>query len=347
MVVKHSATPIVTSEQPSTPAITPSANPPLRSTYKVIVKADVSQPSIPAATPPAPLPCKPVTKPTVTEEAIRRHQESGIVVGRAKPHCCLDPKIWPPVRVIFNTKGVLIGYISGKYAKRRVSKGDVQIALKDVDINDEFEKVPAGEQRLKAIRHEVQAKLAVQRQHLPGQPIAALTPKPMPTMTPALMLSARSSPSTDRDPVPKDYARSHQTVMEEGIIVGHAKSNSSRNARKPPVACASLNSKGALVAYIPAKGSIKPVLRGTVKLPLLNIDYTEEFAAMSGKERMGAMKERILQKMIVRKAGLKSEKNIHSGYGRDDERQEPEEYPEAGGIVDEDEVEKLVEIGSD
>jgi hypothetical protein len=246
LVVKQPPTPVVvTPKQPPIPAITPSAHLPLIFTSKATANEDADQPSIPATTPGAPLQRIPVTQPTVTEEAIRRHQESGIIVGRAKPYCCLDPKVRPHVRVIFNSKGSLMGYIFGKYAKRRVSKGDVQISLKHVDFNEEFEKVPAGEPRLKAIRHELQAKLAVQRQRA----TIAYAASPTPTMT---STPGPFEPESGAEVTIIDDSR-HQRLREEGIIIGVAKPAFCRAPHKRAVVRAMLNSTKSVIAFVPGK----------------------------------------------------------------------------------------------
>ncbi|KAH3911653.1 hypothetical protein HBI56_140970 [Parastagonospora nodorum] len=101
---------------------------------------------------------------TVDGSNSTRHLHAGIIIGRAKSHCCRDPNVRPTARAILNSKGSVCAYIPHQYAKRSVSTGEVQIAMKDVEFCKEFEDAASDEQRIMAIRLKLEAKSGARQQ---------------------------------------------------------------------------------------------------------------------------------------------------------------------------------------
>ncbi|KAF2818469.1 hypothetical protein CC86DRAFT_157853 [Ophiobolus disseminans] len=223
---------------------------------------------------------------TVDECKSAQHLEGGIVIGTVKENHCRDPNIRPVVRAILNTKGAVCGYIDGKYAKRKVTKGHVQISMKDVDFYHEVAKLPHGEKRLMAIRHELQRKLAIKRQ-----------PSGASSLMPRGLLPTHTSSAAETPQLINDGTKTHQTVMPEGIIIGHARPQNCRDPQNPPVVRASISRIGAVVAYIPANDSLRPFAQGRAQLQMSHVVFSEEFAAFSFPERSKAIKEKILASM--------------------------------------------------
>lgn len=241
---------------------------------------------------------------TVDDSDTTKHLDTGIIIGRAKSHCCRDPHIRPVVRAILTSKGAVCAYVCSKYAKRLTTKGDVQISMKDVDYSSEFEKAPFGEKRTMAIRHQLQAKLATRLQ------------------------TAETSLSPLRGPLPAglghDGTKTHQTVMEEGIIIGHARPDSCRNPEKPPVVRASLSKVGAVVGYIPAEDSLRPFAKGRAQIPLNKVDFVLEFELLPAWKRPEAIKELILTKTGETKEV--TEQQNGEGERRDDDDDDEDDW---------------------
>ncbi|KAH7072257.1 hypothetical protein BKA63DRAFT_65980 [Paraphoma chrysanthemicola] len=235
---------------------------------------------------------------TVDDSDTTKYLDTGIIIGRAKSHCCRDPNVRPVVRAVLNSKGSVCAFICAKYAKRSSQKGDVQISMKDVDYSPDLEESPFGEKRTMAIRHKLQAKLAIQRQ------CAGLSPSPLRNLLPAKVFG--------------DATRTYQTVMDDGIIIGHARPDSCRYPDKPPIVRASLNRVGSVMAYIPAEDSLRPLTKGRAQIPLTKVSFVQEFEVLSPAKRPEAIKD-----IILAKAG---EKPRESEEKQVDERGKDVEY---------------------
>jgi hypothetical protein len=212
-----------------------------------------------------------------------QHQEAGIPVGHAKPHCCRDPNIRPVVYVIFNSTGNLSAYMPGKVARRTVANGDAKISLRDIDYDPAFLDVRYEEQRNVAIRHELQAKLAEKRQTVPG--LQLLLPNSAPKRKHA------RSPGPSDNLTPHDDSMNSRSAMGEGIIIGHAAVGSCRDPSKPPPVWAALSSTGALCAYIPAKDSLRAFARGCAQINMENVVFCAEYRGLSQAKRIEHIKE--------------------------------------------------------
>jgi hypothetical protein len=220
---------------------------------------------------------------TIHDSNTTRYLDNGIIIGRAKPECCRDPKVRPVARAILNSRGSVYVYICGKYAKRTLAAELVQIGIKDVDFSEEFEKAPSEEKRLLAIRHRLQEKLAI-KQQLNATDICTTSNLP-------------SSPSTK-----KSRPCRPTTVEGEGIIIGRAVPASCRNPEEPPIVRATLNSVGAVIAFIPAEDSLRPFAKGKAQLQMKNVIFTEEFAALDVSTRSKVIREKIQEGIGKRKS---------------------------------------------
>ena len=212
-----------------------------------------------------------------------QHQEVGIAICRAKLHCCRDPKIQPVVYAVFASTGSLRAYMPGKQARRTVINGDAQISLKDIDYDQAFTNVDTEEQRNIAIRHSLQAKLAEQRQSVPG----------LQSLLPSFALERKHArfPSPSEALAPHDSSMNSRSTMGQGIIIGHAAANSCRDPSKPPPVWAALSSTGALCAYIPAKDSLRAYSRGCAQIDMEHVVFGAEYGDLSHTKRIERVKE--------------------------------------------------------
>jgi hypothetical protein len=223
---------------------------------------------------------------TVNDTNSSHHLDNGIIVGRAKSHCCRDANVRPVVRAVLNGKGSVCVYIPSKYAKRSVSTGDVQISMKDVEFSKEFGTASSDEKRLMAIRHQLQAKHAEKRQ---------------PEENSILDLLPSGSVVKKR----KHRRAQSIPVGEEGPIIGRALPKACRFPEEPAIVRATVNKVGAVLAYIPAKDSLKPYASaGRAQFSMSSVVFTEELAALKWPMRTKAIKERVLAAMDKDKAGV-------------------------------------------
>jgi hypothetical protein len=203
---------------------------------------------------------------TIHDSDSRRLLETGVVIGRALPKCCLDPNIRPVARAVINKVGSLIAYIPGKYSKRNLTKGDAQIAMVDIEFTPELEKYPSGEERSQAIR------AMIEKRKAPG--------KRDTTTASSLFTISSPLPNTPEKPAPElptsivDDSQ-NQRLRNEGIIIGRAKGHCCRIPHMRPVVRAILNSKNVVMAYVPAQ-HIKHTRRfGEVQIALEDVDFSK------------------------------------------------------------------------
>jgi hypothetical protein len=240
-------------------------------------------PITPAETPPDLLPTPSISPTTefvvVNEPWSHKYQETGIVIGNAKPHCCRDPKQRPTVHAIATSNGRLMANIPAKYANStKKLNGDVLIALSDVDFIPSLEKIPFGEQRQKAIwdalleAHDAKRRLG----------------------------------SADEG----DFS---QRIIEEGVVIGHAKPDCCRNPTTPPIVRAMLNSTGAVISFIQAKDSKRSFKSGMAQIHLRDVDYTEHLASVPLSRRSKVIKGMILERKDAKDQGAKETKEKEAG----------------------------------
>lgn len=142
--------------------------------------------------------------------------------------------------------GSIVAYIDARYAKKKIIKGDVvQISMREFDYSHEFARLPHGERRAMAIRHELQAKAAVKRQPYGARLVAQG------------LFTARKKDKSSTSKTSTDSTKTHRTVMAEGIIIGYARPDSCRDPLNPSAVRASISKVGAAVAYIPAEQSLR------------------------------------------------------------------------------------------
>ena len=85
-------------------------------------------------------------------------------------------------------------------------------------------------------------------------------------------------------------------IMQEGVVVGHAKPERSRHSANPPIVRAMLNSVGAVMCFIEAKESRKGQTKGMAQIHIRDVNYIAELAAVSVSKRGKAIKAMILEK---------------------------------------------------
>jgi hypothetical protein len=216
---------------------------------------------------------------TVDESESRKHRETGIIIGHAKAHCCRDSKQRPTVHAIATNNGRLIAYIPAKHANSTKLNGDVLIAFKDVDFNNCFDTIPFGEQRQKAIWD--------------------------------ALLDAQD---TKRKRNSADEGEFTQRIMEEGVVIGHAKPEYCRNPNTPPIVRAMLNSVGAVISFIQAKESKRSIKSGMAQIHLREVDYLENLASVPLSRRSKTIKGMILEKKEAKdQVAKEEEKNEEEG----------------------------------
>jgi hypothetical protein len=192
-----------------------------------------------------------------------------------------------------------------------------------------------------AIRHELQAKLAVQRQ---GGKASSLIPRHL--------LAARSTATSSPPSARNHGTKTHQTVMPDGIVIGHAKPDHCRDPQNRPPVRAALNKVGSVVAYIPAEDSLRSFSKGRAQLQMVNVCFSEEFEALPAWSRIPTIKERILaslgegQRKWYERRGEAAEVQQVGGEGEhedegDDKKEQQAEYE---GVCDEEEM--LVDVES-
>jgi hypothetical protein len=232
---------------------------------------------------------------TVDDTTSSRLLEIGIVVGRARPHCCRDPNVRPIVRAILNSKGSVYVYMPHKYAKRAGTKGDVQIATKDIEFSKEFAAAISDEQRLMAIRHQLQAKLALKWQSSVLELI---------------------HPSTYKRKRP----HRHKTAEDECSIIGRAKPGVCRDPKNPPLVRARVDAKNAVIPFIPGNESLRPHASDRTTISFENVEWLEHFASMPTASRSKVIREMIAGKVEEKKKaeGQQEEEGKHHE-ARDDE----------------------------
>jgi hypothetical protein len=200
----------------------------------------------------------------------QRHLDQGIIIGRAKAHCCRDSNVRPVVRAILAKDSAVYAYMSGKYAKRTVKKGDVQIPMTEVDYIKEFSSISCTEKRQKAIKHAIKAKLAS---------------KQFDVIEPTLGSTEKS-----------DTSSGYMLKEHDCLIIGRAKPDICRDPENPPVVRAMLNAVGAVIPFMAGKESLKRCPSGRAQVSLEKIDFVEEFASIATWKRSTAIKEKILAK---------------------------------------------------
>jgi hypothetical protein len=198
----------------------------------------------------------------------QRHLDQGIIIGRAKAHYCRDPNVRPVVRAILAKNSAIYAYMSGKYAKSTVKKGDAQIPMTEVDYIKEFSSIPCTEKRQKAIKHAIEAKLAS---------------KQFDIIEPALGITEK-----------KDTSSGYTLKDDDCLIIGRAKHDICRNPKNPPVVRAMLNAVGAVIPFTSGKESLKNRPSGRAPVSLEKIDFFEEFASIPTWKRSMAIKKKIL-----------------------------------------------------
>jgi hypothetical protein len=242
------------------------------------------------------LPTPPISEViTVEDSGSDKRLDKGLLIGSAKPDCCRDPNVHPVARASFSSKGSLCVYIQSKYAKRETTTGHIQITLKDVDFFKKFEQIPAGEKRVAAIRHQLQAKLAAQRTEktpvIDQEPTIDLTPDSVEQkITP-------SHPLQDEDEYP---------------VIGRAKPHLCLDPKNPAIVYAMLNAVGAVVAFIPGQESVKRRKSGRSRISFENIEFSEDLASLGILRRSAVVKERILamRKEFQGKEGRKHNEGV-------------------------------------
>jgi hypothetical protein len=221
---------------------------------------------------------------TVDDTTSSRLLEIGIVVGRAKPHCCRDPSVRPIVRAILNSKGSVYVYMPHKYAKRAGTKGDVQIATKDIEFSKEFVAATSDEQRLMAIRHQLRAKLALKRQSK-ERSVLELIP-----------------PSTYKRKRPHRYKTTIRTTDEDECpIIGRAKPGVCRDPKNPPLVRARVDARNAVIPFIPGNESLRLHASDRTPISFENVEWLEHFASMSTASRSKVIREMIAEKAEEKK----------------------------------------------
>jgi hypothetical protein len=222
---------------------------------------------------------------TIDDAASHRLCETGIIIGRALPQACHDPNLRPTVRAFINKVGSLVAYIPGIYAKRKVSKGDVQIAMKDVDYTPELAVIPFGEHRSKAIKKLIEASNATHD----AQRTSSLDFEAAPDEEPNAV--------EEHDFITIDDSQ-HQRLRQEGIIIGVAKPHFCRVSHERPVVRAMLNTRNAVIAFIPGKYAkvLNRELTGEVQIPMKDVDYGRQLADLSLSEIVDMVRERLVKK---------------------------------------------------
>lgn len=222
---------------------------------------------------------------TVDESNSRKHQETGIIIGCAKPHRCRDPTLRPIARAIASRDEKVCTYIPAKHANNATKQtGGVLIALKDIDFDSTFEHIPFGENRQQVIFDAVLENNNVKHE---------------------------AQDSTNK------LDKVAERIMKEGIIIGHAKPERSRDPADPPVVRAMLNSVGAVISFIPAKDSRRTSTRSMAQIDLRNVDYVQELRDVSVREMSKVIKRMILEKRKEPVEGDRAEdKGLKAGEGR-------------------------------
>lgn len=192
----------------------------------------------------------------------RKHREDGIIIGHAKRNCCRDPKKRPAARAILaQGGGRVVAYVVAKHTFSE-SKGSVPIPLEDIDFVARFNTFAFGEERRQAIVDALLASNDAKREQ---------------------NASSHGSLLTDG-------------IMQEGVVVGHAKPERSRHSANPPIVRAMLNSVGAVMCFIEAKESRKGQTKGMAQIHIRDVNYIAELAAVSVSKRGKAIKAMILEK---------------------------------------------------
>jgi hypothetical protein len=213
---------------------------------------------------------------TVDDTSSSRLLEIGIIIGRAKAHCCRDPNLRPIVRAILNSRGSVYVYMPHKYAKRVVAKVDVQISIKDVKFSKDFAKISSDEQRLVAIRHQLQAKLALKRQSKESSVLD--------------LIPSRTQPRLGR-------SRTTATVLNDYLIVGRAKADVCRDPQNPPLVRAMVNAKDSVILFIPKEESLKSYALDRARISFEKVEWLEQLASMSVASRSKVIRGMIAEKV--------------------------------------------------
>ena len=224
---------------------------------------------------------------TVDDSCSKRLMDTGVIIGRAFPHCCQDPNVRPVVRAIVTKVGAIHAYIPAKYAKRTTNKLGIQIAMSNIEYTAELDAIAYGEKRTKAIKAMMNEKLASDQS--PPTPNTHLS-----------TVSLASTVSPDIPPVTKTFeiidASQHQRLLERGIIIGSAKEHWCRLSHQCLMVRAMLNSSNAVMAYVPAQYANHPRTGREVQIPLHDVDFAKAFAGLPPLSISGAIKEQILIK---------------------------------------------------
>jgi hypothetical protein len=157
--------------------------------------------------------------------------------------------------------------------------------MKDVDYTPELAVIPFGEHRSKAIKklievnnatHDAQRTSSLDFEAAPGEEPNAIE---------------------EHDVITIDDSQ-HQRLRQEGIIIGVAKPHFCRVSHERPVVRAMLNTRNAVIAFIPGKYAkvLNRELTGEVQIPMKDVDYGRELADLSFSEIVGMVRERLVKK---------------------------------------------------
>jgi hypothetical protein len=224
---------------------------------------------------------------TVDDTDSDRQLDTGCIIGRALPKCCRDPNLRPVVRAFLNKVGSVVAYIPGKYAKRTVGKGDVQISMKDVEYTEELGKIPFGLKRTTAIK----AKLEVKNAPVPLERVDPL----LPTSTPPSY--APSEKNQTGEFITIDDCQS-QRLLLEGIVIGHPKPYICCEPDKRPLVRAILDTRNNVMAFAPAKYIITGQNRRDAQVAMKDVDFAKEFAEIPPSRMSDAIRKRIQEKKV-------------------------------------------------
>lgn len=74
---------------------------------------------------------------TIDDPCGKRLMDTGVIIGRALPHCCQDTNVRPTLRAIITKVGAIYAYIPAKYTKRTASKLGVQKVVSSIEFTEE------------------------------------------------------------------------------------------------------------------------------------------------------------------------------------------------------------------
>ena len=189
--------------------------------------------------------------------------------------------------------GSLVAYISGKYAKRNASTGNVQIAMTDIEYDAQLEKIPFGPPRTKAIRAMIDAKI-VPKQKIPT------TDSRLSAISPLFPLHPNQASADAEVDINEIDDSDNVRLPEEGLIIGRAKEHWCRVSNKRPLVRAVLNSRDNVMAFVPTKYAKHQRDSGEVQIPPYQVDFGKEFSALPPWDISGTIKKRLMKKRELR-----------------------------------------------